>query len=312
MQNRYIWDYWVADENGNNIPFLTQKAAFAYAANIPSDKRVSLTILDRIIDLGSDFVLPRDNMYLYLNFCEIRFNGKSIKGVNENGNGFCHISQYNSYWNWGEDYLRVNGYNFYDHSGKDKVDPWATWGEEQSNIFYWDSSGKWILGNGPDFLTGVSVKGEIRTYNRKNAAKVELKKGGVTVDTLTLTELPAGTQTQFNQSFEFQNVTADTYDIVVTKAGHLSYTIKNVVVGDVGLDLTKNSNANIKLMTLVAGNADNVGGINIDDLSIVVSNFGKTTGFPPGADIDGNGGVNIDDLNLVVSNFGKMPTSVNY
>ena len=157
-----------------------------------------------------------------------------------------------------------------------------------------------------------TVKGAIKSYNPKNAATVTLMQNGKAVKTATLSAPPASATQAFEQTFAFDNVAAGTYDLVVAKKGHLKYTITGVVVGGSGLDLTKNANANIKLITLVGGDTDNSGGINIDDLNKVVQNFGKTTGFPTEADINGDGGVNIDDLNIVVSNFGKTNITIAY
>jgi hypothetical protein len=57
-----------------------------------------------------------------------------------------------------------------------------------------------------------------------------------------------------------------------------------------------------------AGDLNGDGEVNIDDLFLVTSNFGKTTpdgGFDTRADENSDGMVNIDDLTVVTSNFGK-------
>ncbi len=58
---------------------------------------------------------------------------------------------------------------------------------------------------------------------------------------------------------------------------------------------------------LIIGDVDNAGGINIDDLTGMLSAFGDSTGDPnfiPFADLNCDGAVNIDDLTGLLSNFG--------
>ena len=165
--------------------------------------------------------------------------------------------------------------------------------------------------NYTDPVVDGEVRGKIKSYNRNKTAEVVLMQNGALKYEASLSAMPAS-GAQFEQTFTFENVIPGTYDLIVTKNGHLKYTVKNIIVGANGLDLTKNVNANIKLIALIGGDTDNNGGINIDDLNKVVQNFGKTAGFPAEADINGDGGVNIDDLNIVVSNFGKTNIVVNY
>lgn len=49
------------------------------------------------------------------------------------------------------------------------------------------------------------------------------------------------------------------------------------------------------------GDVDGSGSVDLDDLNLVLTNFGQTTSI---GDADGNGEVNLDDLNLVLTNFG--------
>ena len=85
--------------------------------------------------------------------------------------------------------------------------------------------------------------------------------------------------TRVTQDFTFPTVAPGIYDLVVTKAAHLTYTIKNVVVDDTPLDLTWNSNAAISTMTLLCGDIDGNEKVNAADLNIVwnAANFNKGT-----------------------------------
>lgn len=52
------------------------------------------------------------------------------------------------------------------------------------------------------------------------------------------------------------------------------------------------------------GDLNNDGKVNVADLSILLSNWGKTTFNPPGADINGDGKVNVNDLSILLSRWG--------
>lgn len=90
-------------------------------------------------------------------------------------------------------------------------------------------------------------------------------------------------------------VPAGTYTFVVTKAAHLSYTKNELVVS---ADATQDA-------TILGGDVDDNGNINISDLNVVLADFGTSTAS---SDIDGNDTINIGDLNIVLSNFGATAT----
>lgn len=52
------------------------------------------------------------------------------------------------------------------------------------------------------------------------------------------------------------------------------------------------------------GDADGNQSVNLDDLNLVLTNFGSSVAEGTNGDVDGNGQVNLDDLNLVLTNFG--------
>jgi len=160
-------------------------------------------------------------------------------------------------------------------------------------------------------VSGVTVSGQVKSYDPKKATTIQLMKGEDVKYTGTITALSEGSG-QLEQSFSIDSVNPDTYDLVVTKAGHLTYTITGVVVGDGGLNLTGNSKDAIKLITLLAGDVDGKGAINETDLNIGWNdaNYGQSVGTPgvnATCDINGNGVVNETDLNIVWNdaNYGK-------
>ena len=168
----------------------------------------------------------------------------------------------------------------------------------------------------PNAVSAPSVSGKVQSYNPNAAATVKLvQNGAVKYTATTATSSGSG---QAEQNFSFDTVAAGTYDLVVTKPGHLSYTVKGVVVGDGPLDLTKHSNAAISTITLLCGDIDGNGFINSTDLGIILKgqNYGKSTATAgdKAADLDGNGFINSTDLGIVLQgqHYGKSAVSVNF
>ena len=168
----------------------------------------------------------------------------------------------------------------------------------------------------PNAVSAPSVSGKVQSYNPNAAATVKLvQNGAVKYTATTATSSGSG---QAEQTFSFDAVAAGTYDLVVTKPGHLSYTVKGIVVGDGPLDLTKHSNTAISTITLLCGDIDGNGFINSTDLGIILKgqNYGKSTATAgdKAADLDGNGFINSTDLGIVLQgqHYGKSAVSVNF
>ena len=164
---------------------------------------------------------------------------------------------------------------------------------------------------------GVAVSGKITSYNLGNATTIQLKQGD-TVKYSTTIDADSGSG-QKAQDFSFPAVAAGTYDLVVTKPGHLTYTVKGVVVGDGPLDLTKHSNAAISMITLLCGDINGDGWVNSTDLGEILQgqNYGKQTtvaGVNKKADLNGDGWVNSTDLGIVLQSqhYGKSAVSVSF
>ena len=169
----------------------------------------------------------------------------------------------------------------------------------------------------PNTVSTPSVRGVVKSYNPGNATTIQLmqgstKKYSTTIDATT----DSG---QVAQIFSFHAVAPGTYDLVVTKPGHLTYTVKNVKVGDTDLDLTKHSNAAIRTITLLCGDINGDGWINSTDLGVVLQgqNYGKQTtvaGVNGKADLNGDGWVNSTDLGIVLQgqHYGKSAISVSF
>ena len=166
---------------------------------------------------------------------------------------------------------------------------------------------------------GVSVSGKVASYNGNHDFTVTLyKAGSETVVGTPLTVSGSGTVGSTKQEFTIPNVAPGTYDLVVTKDGHLTYTVKGVVVGDTDLDLTAMTEKPFSTITLLCGDIDGNGFINSTDLGIILKgqNYGKSTATAgdKAADLDGNGFINSTDLGIVLQgqHYGKSAVSVNF
>ena len=170
----------------------------------------------------------------------------------------------------------------------------------------------------PNTVSTPSVRGVVKSYNPNNPVTVQLIEQGHHEVAYETTIDAATDSGQVTQDFSFNAVAAGTYDLVVTKPGHLTYTVKNVKVGDTDLDLTKHSNAAIRTITLLCGDIDGNGFINSTDLGIILKgqNYGKSTATAgdKAADLDGNGFINSTDLGIVLQgqHYGKSAVSVSF
>ena len=164
---------------------------------------------------------------------------------------------------------------------------------------------------------GVSVSGTVKSYNPNNAVTIQLMQSGKEQYKTTIAADTGSGQKE--QNFSFDAVAAGTYDLVVTKPGHLSYTVKGVVVGDGPLDLTKHSNAAISTITLLCGDIDGDGWIDFSDYQELLksTNYGKQTsavGVNKIADLDGDTWIDFSDYQILLSSqhYGKSAVSVNF
>lgn len=130
-----------------------------------------------------------------------------------------------------------------------------------------------VFADSPAASAGVSVKGKVTSYLPGVGCTVQLVQGGeVKYSTVIYTNASNGTR-----EFTIPGVANGIYDLVITKPGHLSYTVKDIVVGDSDIDLTSSSNEQIADITLVAGDINGDGCIDLQDVTIITStaNYGQ-------------------------------------
>ena len=214
---------------------------------------------------------------------------------------------------WPEDYkttvVYINGVNAWTYD-----DRWGgpDGGKANAAVYNWGALIPYTVPGG----NGGAVSGKVQSYGPKSAATVKLMQNGAVKYTVTTATSSGSGQT--TKTFRILNVTPGRYDLVVSKPGHLSYTVKGVVVGDGPLDLTKHSNAAISTITLLCGDINGDGSINEDDVSIIryANNINKSTADADNklADINGDGSVNEDDVSIVrySSHINKGVTACTY
>ena len=187
-----------------------------------------------------------------------------------------------------------------------------------SDAYYVTDGSTVMVGNIdlPVKSNGVAVSGTVKSYNPGNATTIQLKQGDTVIYETTIAASTGSGQKE--QNFSFDAVAKGTYDLVVTKPGHLTYTVKGVVVGDTDLDLTAMTEKPFSTITLLCGDIDGNGFINSTDLGIILKgqNYGKSTATAgdKAADLDGNGFINSTDLGIVLQgqHYGKSAVSVGF
>ena len=217
---------------------------------------------------------------------------------------------------WPQDYktmdVYINNVNAWENDS-----PWNTWGgpdggKANAAVYNWGAFIPYTVPGG----NGGAVYGKVQSYNPNAAATVKLVQNGAVKYTVTTATSSGSGQT--TKTFRILNVTPGRYDLVVSKPGHLSYTVKGVIVANGELDLTKHSNAAIRNITLLCGDINGDGSINEDDVSIIryANNINKSTAVADNklADINGDGSVNEDDVSIVrySSHINKGVTACTY
>ena len=150
--------------------------------------------------------------------------------------------------------------------------------------------------------TGINVSGIIKSYNPNNQATIKLMQGNEVKYTEVINA--ATGSGQIEQPFTIEGVEPGTYTLIVTKPGHLCYTKLALEVGTDSINLDE--------ITLIPGDINGDGQINVNDLFIFIDNYRKsdTEIINPLADINGDGQVNVNDLFLFIDGYRMSDTVV--
>ena len=159
---------------------------------------------------------------------------------------------------------------------------------------------------------GVTVSGTVKGYNGSNAPVVTLyyaaDTGHTTPISVAAVDASVASGGQYTWNFSFTAVPDGTYDLVVTKAGHLTYTITGVKVEGSDIDLTSATGKAYQMITLLAGNIVEDNFVDNSDLVAFLGQFGKSGS----ADINGDSFIDNSDLLVLLSAFGKSASNITY
>ena len=167
--------------------------------------------------------------------------------------------------------------------------------------------------------SGVSVTGQVRSYNPSNPVALKLMRGDVEEYSAFIASLSEYSQSGYDryiQSFAFENVEPGMYSLVITKPGHTSFTVQTVIVGNEDLDLTQDSRPAVQCMNLLCGDINGDEYINDSDLAILwqAANYNKAANQAANrlCDLNGDGYVNDSDLAILwqAVNYNKGAVTV--
>ena len=159
-----------------------------------------------------------------------------------------------------------------------------------------------------DAAETFTLAATIMTYNPKNSATVRLVSDGEVVHTYEVGATDgSGLVTQ---EFVIEGVVLGEYDLVITKAGHLSYTVTGITLDcDTVIE---------DILVLVGGDVNGDGCIDLKDVSALTSSdtYGLTSedAKTSSADINGDGCFDLLDLTIITSdkNYGKSAVALEY
>ncbi len=133
----------------------------------------------------------------------------------------------------------------------------------------------------------------------KSGTNIILKNGATTVTSVT---------TNATGQFTIPNVADGTYSIEVSRSGYLVRTISNITVSgnEVAVSLVGTP------ITLIPGDMNNDGSINITDLSALISRYNTASpnaNYRAEYDLNKDNMLNITDLSALISNYNRTPAN---
>ena len=173
-----------------------------------------------------------------------------------------------------------------------------------------------VLANETEPITGITVTGEVESYDHGSDIEAFLVVGEETKYTAAVETLSS--EDTVKQRFEFTGVVAGTYDLVIQKKGHLPYKVLNITAGDTNIDLTEHTSSEISMIKLLAGDVNSDGCVDLKDVIALTSsgtyNMSYDEALCKEADINGDGCFDVRDLVIITSesNYNKSPVSVLY
>jgi len=161
-------------------------------------------------------------------------------------------------------------------------------------------------------VLGAKLKGAIKSYNPGAPTTIVLMKDsrGAHEAARIVIEGAPGIGVD-EREFTFEDIEPGEYTMVITKPGHASFTVRDIIVGEGGLDLTLDSRDELRLMVMPCGDISGDGTINATDLGILwlAGNYNQRAADADNAlcDLNGDGLINVTDLGILwlMSNFNR-------
>lgn len=154
---------------------------------------------------------------------------------------------------------------------------------------------------------GYTLSGSVRSENGKIPVKIELKQNGVTVSSTVIAATDK--KGSVTEGYSLINISEGSYDLVITKQGSLSFTVKNIAInGNVDLDDI------IGTVSLRAGDID--GNDTIDGLDVSLFSFDLLKSAENASyalsDINGDTFRDALDASIIASNMLKSPGVIDF
>ncbi len=142
----------------------------------------------------------------------------------------------------------------------------------------------------PTTAPGSTIAGTAVYQNSPDSAGIRVE---LLLEAVPLAEVVTGA----NGAFQFTDVPAGTYTLRVSAPQHLAYTQAVPTTGEPVM---------LETITLLAGDTDDSGTVDIADAAFIGANFGLAVPPAPGAaDLNRDQQINVVDLVLVGGNFGR-------
>jgi len=114
------------------------------------------------------------------------------------------------------------------------------------------------------------------------------------------TEVPGATGTTFTP--DYASLAPGIHDVSVTVVDNTSYVRRTALRNN---HLTETRSWTVEVVADCPGDLDGSGDVTLDDLTLLLGDFGCTSGACSG-DVDGDGDTDLDDLTTLLANFGNV------
>jgi len=140
-----------------------------------------------------------------------------------------------------------------------------------------------------------NITGKITSYNPEDRITIYLLQNGVWKYMATIA--PETGSGEFTKQFTISNVSAGTYDLIISQPGHQAYTITGLEITE-DLDLTQSGEEYSNIILYMMGDANHDGNVDTNDVVAIlrcVVGYAATNFFIETANINGDGSVDTND-----------------